>query len=42
MLATSLAVIIGSRSMIKQMPLPMRSRRVANAAAVMATNKSYV
>ncbi len=40
MLATSLAVMIGSRSMIRQMPLATRSRRVATAAAVIATNRS--
>ena len=40
MLATSLAVMIGSRSMIRQMPLPTRSRLVAAAAAVSATNRS--
>ena len=41
-LATSLAVMIGSRSMTRQMPLPTRSREVAAAAAVSATNRSYV
>ena len=40
MLATSFAVVIGSRSMIRQMPLATRSRRVATAAAVIATNRS--
>ena len=40
MLATSLAVMIGSRSMIRQMPLPTRRLRVATAAAVSATNRS--
>ena len=42
MLATSLAVMIGSRSMIRQMPEPIRSRVVAAAAAVIATKRSYV
>ena len=40
MLATSFAVMIGSRWMIRQMPEPMRSRVVAAAAAVSATNRS--
>ena len=40
MLATSLAVTIGSRSMTRQMPLPIRRRLVATAAAVIATNRS--
>ena len=39
-LATSLAQMIGSRSTTRQMPLPTRSRVVAVAAAVMATNRS--
>ena len=39
-LATSFAVMIGSRSMTRQMPLPTRSRLVAAAAAVSATNRS--
>jgi len=38
---TSLAVIIGSRWMTRQMLLPTRRRLVAVAAAVMATNRSY-
>ena len=42
MLATSLAVTIGSRSTTRQMPLPTRRRVVAAAAAVSATNRSYV
>src|SRR5688572_15749801 len=41
-LATSFAVMIGSRSMTRQMPLATRSRVVAAAAAVSATNRSYV
>jgi hypothetical protein len=41
-LATSLAVTIGSRSITRQTPLPIRSRLVASAAAVNATNRSYV
>jgi hypothetical protein len=40
MLATSLAVMIGSRWMIRQMPLPTRRLRVAATAAVIATNRS--
>ena len=40
MLATSLAVTIGSRSMTRQMPLATRSRVVATAAAVIATKRS--
>jgi hypothetical protein len=39
-LATSLAVVIGSRSVIRQMPLPTRSLFVATAAAVSATKRS--
>ena len=38
--ATSLAVMMGSRSMTRQMPLPTRSRPVAAAAAVSATKRS--
>src|SRR5215211_7102553 len=41
-LATSFAVMIGSRSMIRQMPLATRILRVASAAAVSATKRSYV
>ena len=41
-LATSLAVMIGSRSTTRQMPLPTRRCEVAAAAAVSATNRSYV
>ncbi len=41
MLATCLAVTIGSRSTTRQMPLPTLSREVATAAAVSATNSSY-
>ena len=41
-LATSLAVTIGSRWMTRQMPVPMRRRRVAAAAAVKATKGSRV
>jgi hypothetical protein len=40
MLATSLAVVIGSRSTTRQIPLPIRRREVAAAAAVIATNRS--
>jgi hypothetical protein len=40
-LATSFAVVIGSRSITRQMPLAMRSLLVAAAAAVSATNRSY-
>ena len=40
MLATSLAVTIGSRWMIRQMPLPTRRLCVATAAAVSATKRS--
>jgi len=39
-LATSFAVMIGSRSTTRQMPLPTRRRDVAAAAAVRATNRS--
>jgi hypothetical protein len=40
-LATSLAVVIGSRSMTRQMPLPMRSFDVAvGGGRVSATNRS--
>ena len=42
MLATSLAVTIGSRWAMRQTPLPTRSDVVAIAAAVSATNTSYV
>jgi hypothetical protein len=42
MLATSFAVVIGSRWMTRQIPDPTRSRVVASAAAVRATNRSYV
>ena len=35
--ATSLAVLIGSRSITRQSPLPTRSREVASAAAVRPT-----
>jgi hypothetical protein len=42
MLATSLAVMIGSRSTTRQIPLPTRRRLVAAAAAVSATNTSCV
>ena len=38
--ATSLAVTIGSRSITRQMPVPISSRSVAAAAAVHATNGS--
>ena len=38
--ATSLAVVIGSRSMTRQIPLPTRRLEVAAAAAVSATNRS--
>ena len=38
--ATSFAVVIGSRSTTRQMPLPIRSVDVASAAAVSATNRS--
>jgi hypothetical protein len=38
--ATSLAVMIGSRSMTRQMPVPSRSSVVAIAAAVSATKGS--
>ena len=38
--ATSLAVVIGSRSITRQIPLPTRSFDVAAAAAVRATNRS--
>ena len=41
-LATSFAVVIGSRSTIRQMPLATRILRVASAAAVSATKRSYV
>jgi hypothetical protein len=40
--ATSLAVMIGSRWLTRQMPVPTRSRCVALAAAVSATNGSSV
>ena len=40
--ATSLAVMIGSRSITRQMPVPISNRSVAMAAAVNATNGSYV
>ncbi len=39
-LATSLAVVIGSRSITRQMPLPTRSFEVAAAAVLRATNRS--
>ena len=42
MLATSLAVMIGSRSVTRHMPLPTRNRLVESAAAVMATKRSKV
>ena len=38
--AISLAVVIGSRWISRQMPVPMRSVVVAAAAAVSATNGS--
>src|SRR5688572_14938326 len=41
-LATDLAVVMVSRSMIKQIPVPTRSLVVAAAAAVSATNGSSV
>src|SRR5262249_46186677 len=41
-LATDLAVVMVSRSMIRQMPVPTRSRFVAAAAAMRATNGSSV
>ena len=41
-LATSLAVVIGSRSMIRQMPVPTLSRVVTAAAVASATNGSSV
>jgi hypothetical protein len=37
-----LAVMIGSRSITRQTPDPSRSREVADAAAVSATNRSNV
>jgi hypothetical protein len=40
MVATSFAVVIGSRSTIRQMPVPTSSRSVAAAAAVSAMNGS--
>ena len=40
--ATSLAVVIGSRSTIRQMPVPTRRRSVTVATAVSATNGSCV
>ena len=40
-LATSLAVVIGSRSTTRQMPLAMRSFDVVAAAVLRATNRSY-
>jgi hypothetical protein len=39
-LATSLAAMIGLRSMTRQTPLPIRGRLVASAAEVRATNRS--
>jgi hypothetical protein len=41
-LATSLAVTIVSRSMMRQMPVPTLSRRVAAAAAMSDTKGSCV
>ena len=41
-LATSLAVVMGSRSMIRQMPVPSLRRLVAAAAAISETNGSKV
>jgi len=41
-LATSLAVVIGSRSMIRQMPVPILRRVVAAAAAIRETKGSKV
>ena len=41
-LATDFAVVIGSRSITRQMPVATFSRSVAMAAAVSATNGSYV
>src|SRR6516165_2902444 len=41
-LATSLAVMIGSRSITRQIPEPTRSRVVTVTAAVTATNRSKV
>ena len=41
-LATSLAVVIVSRSMMRQMPVPIRMRLVAAAAAMSDTNGSKV
>jgi hypothetical protein len=38
--AVSLAVMIGSRSTTRQMPLPTRSREVEAAAAVRETKRS--
>ena len=38
--ATSLAVVMVSRSMIRQMPVPILSRFVAAAAAISETNGS--
>ena len=40
--ATSLAVVIGSRSITRQIPVPTRSVSVAVAAAAQATNGSSV
>ena len=39
-LATSLAVMIGSRSVTRQMPLPTRSDEVAASEVASATNRS--
>ena len=39
-LATAFAVTIGSRWITRQIPVPIRSRSVAAAAAVRATNGS--
>ena len=41
-LATSFAVMIGSRSVTRQMPLPTRSDDVAASDIAIATNRSYV
>ncbi len=41
-LATSLARVIGSRSMTRQMPLPIRILLVAAAAKDIATNRSWL
>ena len=40
--ATSLAIVIGSRSITRQMPLPILMVVVTAAAAVSATNRSCV